>query len=238
MSHSTVPDALRDALRGDTAQPFVTYLGGGGERTELSLTTWENNVAKTANLLRDDVGIAEGDRVVIRLPLHWQTSVWVAACGLVGVTAAVDGDASDAQLAVVGPGELRAEAETTLATSLHPFGLPFATPLPAGVLDAAVEVRVHGDVFRAIPVSPDSVWLERGSTYTQADALRAARELADTLGLAEGGRLLCARALDDTSLLALVAVPLELGGSVVLLTDPSADVDAVAAAERCTAILR
>jgi hypothetical protein len=35
----------------------------------------------------------------------------------------------------------------------------------------------------------------------------------------------------------MLAVPLAVAGSVVLLADPAADVDEVAARERCTAVL-
>jgi hypothetical protein len=44
--------------------------------------------------------------------------------------------------------------------------------------------------------------------------------------------------VDATTVLCLVALPLVLQGSVVLLTDPAADADAVAAAERCQVVLR
>jgi hypothetical protein len=108
------------------------------------------------------------------------------------------------------------------------------------VLDAATEVRAHGDRFTArADVSGASPWLRLGGrTWTQAQALEDAARLAGTLGLAQGKRLLCARALDEVSVLALLAVPLAVAGAVVLLGDPAADVDAVAARERCDAILR
>jgi uncharacterized protein (TIGR03089 family) len=243
MTPATVPDALRVLLSDDAARPLVTHLGPGGERTELSVRTFENNVAKAANLLRDDVDVTADSLVALRLPLHWQTSVWLGACAMTGCAAWVDGDPTDpsVELAVIGPDGLDgARAATTLATSLHPLGLPFLTTLPPGVLDAATEVRAHGDRFTArADVSGASPWLRLGGrTWTQAQALEDAARLAGTLGLAQGKRLLCARALDEVSVLALLAVPLAVAGAVVLLGDPAADVDAVAARERCDAILR
>ena len=44
--------ALRALLEGAPAQPGVTYVGPAGERTERSVRTFENNVAKAANLLK------------------------------------------------------------------------------------------------------------------------------------------------------------------------------------------
>jgi uncharacterized protein (TIGR03089 family) len=237
-----VPDALESALRGDAAAPFVTWIGGDGARTELSLRTYENNVAKTANLLRDDADLGPDAGVVaLNLPVHWQTSVWVGACALVGATAAVGGDPASAEVGVVGPRTLDLPpAALTLASSLHPFGMPFTTPLPVGVLDAAVEVRSHGDHFASYgDVVPSTGWLTLGGArWTHAEALDGAASLAVELGLGTGGRLLVAAAdVDARTLLALLAVPLVVRGSVVLLTDAAADPGQVAAAERCQAVL-
>ncbi len=239
----TIHAALGRALARDPARPLVTWIGGEGLRTELSVRTFENNVAKAANLLVDDVDAQPGTVVVLRLPAHWQTAVWLAACAAVGAIAWLDGDAGapDVELAVLGPDSLDdGRAPLTLATSLHPFGLPFAVGLPSGVGDAAIEVRAHGDRFSAPPgVTGSSAWLRVGdATRSQQEALAAGRALADRVGLPAEGRLLCAGPWDDDTALALVALPLAVDGSVVVLTDPDADVEDVAARERCDAILR
>ena len=96
-------------------------------------------------------------------------------------------------VAVLGPATLDApRAPLTLASSLHPFGLPFTTPLPAGVLDAALEVRVHGDRFTAYDdVTGSSSWLRSGDrAWTQSAALKDAAELASSRGLRSGGTTL------------------------------------------------
>lgn len=242
MIPTTVPVALAAALARDAARPLLTQVGPGGERVEMSVRTYENNVAKAANLLRDDGDVGPDVRVSINLPLHWQTSVWLGACALVGGVALVDGDPSrsDVEVSVVCPSSLHLPlAPITLATALHPLGMPFTAPLHNGVLDVAHEVRAHGDRFApSIPVTVDDVWLEHaGVHWTQPAAFAEARELAERLGLPHGGRLLCARPLDDVSMLALLALPLAVDGAVVLLTDPTADVAAVAAREGCQAIL-
>ena len=66
----TLPAALAAAMSGDAARPFITWVGAGGARTELSVRTYENNVAKAANLLQDDAGVSDGSRVVLHLPPH------------------------------------------------------------------------------------------------------------------------------------------------------------------------
>ncbi|MEI8082681.1 MAG: TIGR03089 family protein, partial [Actinomycetes bacterium] len=53
------------------AAPFVTFYDvSTSERVELSGTTFENWVAKTANFLRDEFDIEPGSRVGGRLPVH------------------------------------------------------------------------------------------------------------------------------------------------------------------------
>jgi uncharacterized protein (TIGR03089 family) len=238
---TTVPDALAAALRGDAAAPFVTWIGADGARSELSLRTYENNVAKAANLLRDDADLGPGGTLALHLPVHWQTGVWLGACALVGATAVIGGDPAQADVSVVGPAELDLpRAPLALATSLHPFGLPFAAALPSGLLDVATEVRAHGDRFASYgDVTAATTWLASGErSWTHLEALEEARAAADRLGLGENGRLLVvATELDATTVLALVAVPLAVRGSVVLLTDGAASTEQVAEAERCEAVL-
>jgi len=239
---TTVAEALRVLHAGDPAQPLVTYVGPAGERTELSVRTFDNNVAKAANLLRDDADAGVGARVALLLPPHWQAAVWLGACAAVGCAAWIDGDPSDAavEVSVVGPARLEApRAPLALATSLHPFGMPFATPLPAGLLDAAVEVRAHGDRFTPYEtVSGDTDWLAfDGRVLTQVQALMEGASIAERVGLRGGGRLLCDVTTSTEAVLAMLAVPLAVAGSVVLVADPGSDLDAVAAHERCDAVL-
>ena len=242
MTPTTVAEALRVLQAGDPAQPLVTYLGPAGERTELSVRTFENNVAKAANLLRDDAGAVVGARVALMLPPHWQTAVWLGACAAVGCVAWIDRDPTDSavEVSVVGPDRLDApRASIALASALHPFGMPFATPLPAGLLDAAVEVRAHGDRFAPYAtVGGDADWLAfDGRSLTQTRALAEAAAVAERIGLGSGGRLLCDVTTSADAVLAMLAVPLAVAGSVVLVADPGADLDALAARERCDAVL-
>jgi uncharacterized protein (TIGR03089 family) len=240
---TTVAQALRILLDGDPAQPLVTYLGPAGERTELSVRTFENNVAKAANLLLDDADVTDGSRVALLLPPHWQSSIWLGACAVTGCAAWIEGDPTDSRVdvSVAGPGRLDApRAPLALATALHPFGMPFAAPLPPGLLDAAVEVRAHGDRFTPYAdVLGDSPWIVDGArTWTQTHALADAAAVAEHVGLRPGGRLLCDVRTAADAWLASLAVPLAVAGSVVLLADPEADLEAVASGERCDAVLR
>jgi uncharacterized protein (TIGR03089 family) len=242
----SVPDLLYAVLDREPSRPLVTHVGPDGARTELSVRTFENNVAKAANLLRDDADLQHGAAVALRLPLHWQTSVWLGATALVGGVAWVDGPADDAavEVAVLGPDELDAgRAPLTLATALHPLGMPFREPLPAGVLDVATEVRGHPDFFaRYDVIDPESPWLRIGPTrLTQAEALDEAAELAASLHVQPRSRVLVTTPLSGASAaraaLAMLALPLVHDVAVVLLTDRDADLAAVAAREGCDVVL-
>ena len=66
---TTFEQVLVSRLRNDPGQPLVTFYDDAtGERTELSVTTYANWVAKTAGVLIDDLGLDAGDRVALDLP--------------------------------------------------------------------------------------------------------------------------------------------------------------------------
>ncbi|HET6729744.1 MAG TPA: TIGR03089 family protein, partial [Jiangellaceae bacterium] len=73
---TTPPALLRSVLARDGARPLLTYYDDATrERVELSVTTFDNWVSKTAGLLRDGLDVAPGDRVALLLPAHWQSLV-------------------------------------------------------------------------------------------------------------------------------------------------------------------
>lgn len=119
-------ELLRAALGEDPARPLITFYDDrSGERVELSVKTFDNWVAKTANLLQDELNAAPEDRAALLLPAHWQSAVWLLACWSVGVTAVPAGDPAEAQLVVSGPDGLAA-AEACggerVALALRPLG--------------------------------------------------------------------------------------------------------------------
>src|SRR5687768_14865056 len=86
--HTTIPQALAEAVRRDPTTPLLTwYDDGSGDRTELSGATLDNWVAKTANLLIDGAGLGPGDTVAVLLPPHWQTAAVVLGVFAAGLAA-------------------------------------------------------------------------------------------------------------------------------------------------------
>ncbi|UQX01434.1 TIGR03089 family protein [Streptomyces sp. RerS4] len=217
----TPADLLRSALAADPGRPLVTFYDDAtGERVELSVATFANWVAKTANLLQGDLGAEPGDRLALLLPAHWQSAVWLLACASVGVVAEVGGDPAGADLVVSGPDtleEARACSGERIALALRPLGGRFPQP-PAGFADYAVEVPGQGDRFAPfVPVDADGPGLVvGGEELSYAELVARAAEDAAKGGYA-GGRVLSGLGYDTwDGLSAGLYGALATGGSVVL----------------------
>ncbi|MEV3856656.1 TIGR03089 family protein [Streptomyces sp. NPDC050095] len=224
-AHRTPAALLQAALVADPGRPLVTFYDDAtGERVELSVATFANWVAKTANLLQGELNAEPGDRLALLLPAHWQSAVWLLACSSVGVVAEVGGDPAAADLVVSGPepdnlAAARACSGERVALALRPLGGRFPQP-PEGFVDYAVEVPSQGDRFAPFsPVDPDEPALVvAGEELTGAEVVERAGADAAGLGLTgPGSRLLSGLAYDSwQGLAAGLYAPLATGGSVVL----------------------
>jgi uncharacterized protein (TIGR03089 family) len=178
---------LDPLLRSDPMGPRVTYYDdASGERIELSTVTLANWAAKTANLLRDELGAGPGTRVVVLLPAHWQTAAVLLGAWWIGAEVVLSGSA-DLALCT---SERLDEADEAVAggevavLSLDPFGKP-APDLPIGVSDYATAVRVHGDQYTA-EVRPGAALAGRSVD----EVLAAAADSAVASGLEAGDRVM------------------------------------------------
>jgi uncharacterized protein (TIGR03089 family) len=229
-----ISDRLRLRVGRDGSSPLITYYDlRSGERTELSAVTFANWVAKTANLL-DELGVAPRDAVRLDLardaPGHWVTYVWAAACWEVGAVVALRPFARGAALVVVGPewaGYETSIATDIVACALRPLGQPFWEPLPAGVLDFAVEVRRQADRYPGGSTSPSVLaWLDDDRQLTAA-------ELAE-VGAADPAQRRLVRPTEPWAAVAEgLLTPLNSGGSTVVVVGDDEDaVSRIAASER------
>lgn len=176
---STFPDLLARRLRTDPTRPFVTfYDDAGGERTELSVTTYANWVSKSANLLADELMLDAGDEITVDLPPHWLGAVFLGAVLSCGLSLS-----AEAEVAVVGPDGISAALDrgtsTVVASALHPFATRFRDPLPAGVIDHGTVWAGQSDVFS--PIAP---------TDLGVPAPDDRRVITDQNPLTDGGALL------------------------------------------------
>lgn len=240
------PDALlAAALARDPAGPLLTFYDDAtGERTELSATTLANWVAKTANLLRDDVGAAPGARVAVLLPAHWQAAAillgaWSAAA-VVGTAVGSGPSSAVAAFASADRVAAAAGADEVFALSLAPLGRPFPAGPPAGTRDYSVDVLAQGDRWSGPLVAAAAPALETvDGTVTAGDLVEIALRRAAELGLLAGDRVLSTGPWDGPpGWVDGLLVPLAAGASIVLVTnaDPAA-LPARVLAERVTATL-
>ncbi len=71
---------LMTALRsGHSTSPRLTWYGPDAERVELSGRVLDNWVAKTSNLLQDELDAEPGMRLRLDLPAHWKSMIWALA---------------------------------------------------------------------------------------------------------------------------------------------------------------
>jgi len=212
-------DAVLDPLlRADPMGPRITFYDDAtGERIELSTVTLANWAAKTANLLRDELGAGPGTRVAVMLPAHWQTAAVLLGVWWIGAEVVFSGP-SDVALCTAGRLDEADEAVAggeVAVLSLDPFGKP-VPDLPIGVTDYATAVRVHGDQVVA-ERHPGPALADR----SVADVLAGARDSAAAQGFSTGDRVMSSAAWStvDQVVANLLAV-FVAGASLVQLTNP------------------
>lgn len=232
---TTFAALLEGLLRGDAGRPLVTFYDHAtGERTELSVTTYANWVAKTAGLLADELDLERGQALRIDLPTHWLGPVFLGAAWSIGLAVT---DSDDVDACVCGPEtldrwsrELVPGGVPVLASALQPLGTRFTDPLPAGVHDYGVEVWSQPDAWVAVdPPGPDDLAFG-DTTHQQLWATAAAGDV-----VADGGRVLTEENPASPSGLPSFTEPLVRGGSLVLVAHADPDrLEATYAAERAT----
>jgi uncharacterized protein (TIGR03089 family) len=210
-------------------KPFITwYDDHRDERIELSYKTFGNWVAKTANLLVDELGAGPGDRAGV-LADHWQTPVILAGCWRAGVcVVALDpGRPGPADLVAAFVHEERlADVDVpadvpVLALAADPLGRAGSAGFDLGrARNFSGIVPSMGDVFDDAVDPPDDALLAADGGATMAGLLERTAALAARTGLGEADRLLSGRRLLTVDgVVAGLLAPLACGAGVVLVHD-------------------
>ncbi len=140
---------LMTTLRsGHSTSPRLTWYGPDSERVELSGRVLDNWVAKTGNLLQDELDAEPEMRLRLDLPAHWKSLIWALAAWQLGMETVLDGSEADF-LVTDKPGSVTGKYDAVIAVALPALAMRWPGDLPAGVIDYAAEVRSHGDVFMA-----------------------------------------------------------------------------------------
>jgi uncharacterized protein (TIGR03089 family) len=231
---TTFTQVLARLLAEGPSRPLVTfYDDAAGERTELSVTTYANWVAKVSSLLSEELDVEHGDRILVDLPTHWVGTVVLGAAWSCGLEVVWEGDA---EAVVTGPDALERWAPyagriPVLASALLPLGVRFQTDLPDHVHDLGVEVWSQPDAYDAWPGASDDDPAVAGVTQDQLWRAATAGSL-----LTDGDRLLSKANPASPSGLASLTGPLASSGSLVLVTHASAErLARIDADERTTA---
>jgi uncharacterized protein (TIGR03089 family) len=222
-------DLMASLRSGNSTAPRLTWYGPEAERVELSGKVLDNWVAKTSNLLQDELDAAPGMRLALDLPAHWKAMVWALAGWQLGLETVLNGDAADF-LATAAPDAVEGKYDAVVAVALPALAMRWDGGLPPGCLDYAAEVRSHGDVFMQ-HADPDpsacAIVTSDGRRHLHRDLLdrfAAHHEEGVRLHVAGGGGLEAALA---DSLGAWRS-----GGSVVLTHPDVKDTGKLLAAER------
>lgn len=203
---------LRIRLAHDPGRPLLTFYDDDtGERVELSVTSFANWVAKTANLITDELMLDPGDTLLVDLPTHWLGPVWLGAAWTAGLEVSFD-PTGPADAVVCGPASLERHAPgnaaiPVVACALLPMGVRFAEALPDGVLDYGVLWPGQSDLYAGSGSTPSAGDLAAVAEGQAADLPGEVRLLTDLNPCTEAGR---------ASLLG----PLVAGGSTIWVAHP------------------
>lgn len=205
----TPEQLFSDLLAAQPSRPFVTYYDEqSGERTELSVRSLANWVAKTHLLLLDDLGLGVGDAAFVDVPAHWLSVPVILGCLTAGLE--LTDDASGAAVGFV---------------DSSPVDVPdlYAIRPRNGATDFATAVRPMPDAWSAVQLSAsddDPCFAGR----TRGELVSIARGRAADLGVASGSRVLTTRTWQrNDDVLDTLFVPLVAGGSIVLVANAPDD---------------
>ena len=224
-----VPTLLEALVEADPGRPRLTWYGAGGERVELSARVLVNWVAKTVDLLANELDVEPGDVVELALPAGWRTAVIALAAWCVGAEPSWDGDEGE-MLDDLEP-QPPAVLVTTADGPVGPAGRVVVVDLPAlsrrteggppGALDFNAEVTGRDDVLDVDEQAQDRRVLELADDLARICEWRPGERV---LGLAED--------LGPD----LVLGALRRDGSVVAVAhDAGLDLDDLAGQEQATA---
>jgi uncharacterized protein (TIGR03089 family) len=230
---------LLASFRSAAGAPRLIWYGPDHERVELSGRVLENWVAKTSNMLVEELDAAAGTVVAADVPPHWKSLVWALAGWQVGAVTLLDGGSpADLRLTMEARDEIPDGGRNELYVFVAPGALDLRWPgtLPDGAVDYAATVRSYGDVYPDEPADAQAELVRSGGAgHTFTDLLNSA--LVAGPEAPSPGVWLVPASLPLMSVLS-AAVGIWADGSTVVLVHPSVEVtERLVEGERITARL-
>jgi uncharacterized protein (TIGR03089 family) len=214
----TPEQAFADLLSSEPSRPFVTYYDEArSERSELSVKSLANWVAKTYHLLGDDLGLGVGDTAFVALPAHWLSYSVLLGCLAAGLALTDDAEPADVGFVTPDTAERAAKIPEVFVAAPEHSAAGLGDDVPDGTADYVTSVRPQQDKWFTVHLAATGADPCLADT-ARADVLDRAQARADELGLPRGGRLLStAEWAGAEAWLDALFVPLAIGGSVVLV---------------------
>lgn len=180
---STVATILHRLRGGNSSAPRLTWYGPSSERVELSGRVLDNWVAKTSNMLVEELDAESGTRFRLDLPPHWKSviialGVWQAGAVLVDGPAdlifSVEASGREQAAAREQAGaRVRQASGVRVVVALGALDLAYPGDLTVGDIDYAALVRQFADSFEPFdpPTAGDVAAEFDGARFTQSELL-------------------------------------------------------------------
>lgn len=240
----SIPTLLSTLRTSQATSPALVWYGPEAERIELSGRVLDNWVAKTSNLLVEELDAEPGVRVRLDLPAHWKTLVWALAAWQTGCTVVLGDSVEEpgADVTVTASQDvLDASSGTVVAVAQGAMELRWTGGLPAGAVDFAAEVRSFADTFMPDQSAEEdftALFSPAGPGADGALALTYGALAELTAAEAAGAQTLLVPALPDLPAVLTAALRTWAAGGTVVLTAPEVEItERLLAAERVTARL-
>jgi uncharacterized protein (TIGR03089 family) len=233
----TLEQRFAELLAAEPSRPFVTYYDeASAERTELSVKSLANWVAKTHHLLGTELGLGRGDTALVALPAHWITVPVLLGSATAGLALSTTTPAEVAFVTAETLGRV-AEVPDVYAVAPQHAASGFGMSAPAGTSDYVAAARPQADAWPSVRFGAGAAD-EFVDGSSRAEITERALARAAALGWGSGARVLSTRAWQGPAdWLDCLFAPLAVGGSVVYIancTDPAV-LDRRFAQERATA---
>jgi uncharacterized protein (TIGR03089 family) len=181
----------------DPQRPFITTNFTDTGRIELSVTTFLNGAAKSANALRDVIDIESGTAVQVDLGWSWQQAVWQAGALISGN----DLVTQNPEVRIVPAGQSEATGSgDVFGISLDSWGRPQGR---------------EGEITAEVLGQPDG-WMYPEFFGRQQDVIESAHQWGLERGVGLGARIGIDTRNTEPTIFIPFLLPLVFGGSIVL----------------------